>query len=146
MVIREATIWDVHKIVPLWTEMHKTLEIPFVRLDDREKERFYVNLLAQIKRDGAFVAVAVEDDEIIGFVHGSITYRSYGISEPIALCEGAYINPKGGGMKLIEAFESWADSTGTRHIMFESTFNERLPKIWSRRGYKAVQIMYHRED
>jgi len=144
-MIREATIWDAQDIVGLWVKMQKELNLPFVRLDEREEKRFFLNIIAQIEMSDGFVAVS-DNGEINGFINGKIIYRDYGISEPIATCEGAYIEPRGDGMELIKAFEEWAEVSGVRHIMFETAFDKRLPKIWGRRGYKAVQITYHRED
>jgi hypothetical protein len=144
-MIREASIWDAHKIVPLWVKMNEELGLPFIRLDEREQERFYLTLITLIAREDAFVAVS-DIGHVNGFVYGQMTFLDYGLSEPVAKCEGMYIEPRGEGMEFVKAFEDWAEACGTRHIMFESIYQERLAKIWGRRGYKTVQIVYHRED
>jgi hypothetical protein len=144
-MIRSATIWDAHKIVPLWVKMHESLGLPFVRLDEREKERFYLNIIAQIERDDCFVAVSEVDGEINGFVHARIEFKDYGISEPISKWEGIYIEPRGGGMEFVKHLEDWTEFKGVKHIMFETVFDKYLSERWDKRGYRPVQIVYHRE-
>jgi hypothetical protein len=145
-MIRKAEILDAHKIVPLWVKLQESTNLPFVRTDIREQERFYLNIINQIAKSDSFVAVSEVDGEINGFIHGRVVYKDYGNSEPILMCDGVYIEPRGEGMKLIEAMEEWGEVAGIRHFMGETIYDDRLAKIWARRGYKAVQIVYHRED
>ena len=148
-MIRKATIYDIFKIADMWAWMQNEMDLPHRYADDAEKEKFLYGLTQKIYKPDRVVLVAEEDGKIIGFVMGVARYYEYGTAALVGSCEHLYVYPehrdKGVAFKLLEVLQNNGRAMGCKEIEFITKYDEKLIKIYGRKGYKPVEIVFVKE-
>jgi hypothetical protein len=140
----------------MWVDMVNELDYVGRSADKRETEKFYYSLIVKIANGTNIVLVAIKDENIIGFITGSISECAQGSSDLIAHCDNIYIKPEFRNIaidsprfnpfyKLVNEFEAVVKDKGAKEFMFETIMDLNRLKSWESRGYKAYQIVYRKE-
>lgn len=149
MEYRNATVWDAEKISLMWMAMMDHIQMPFVNATDTEREKFFLDVIVRIKSENGMCMVAEDEGEIVGYIYGYLDGAGFGYSGLIAYGDSIWIDPKyrgkGVGDHLINLFHLWASEVKANMLVLETVFNERLHKIWERKGYKPIQTKYAME-
>ena len=146
VTLRKANIWDAVKISELWQQM--TDEVPYLKSNNPDKERFYLQLLVRIKHPHHCIIVAESAGEIIGFITGYLTNAEYS-DKVIGFCDNAFCDPRYRGhnvyFKMIDELYSEGVRAGAKEMDFQFRYDPNLVKVWQRKGYEPSFIVYSRE-
>jgi len=145
MEIRRATLWDAIKIAKLWEQQIEEKPLFLFKSNDKELERFYINIQFKIKTE--VVCVAEEKEEIVGYISGKTYNRKYGSSHLIGLCENLYVIPKyrnfEASSKLMNTAVELLKQKGVEEIQFITLPELRTYRAMrERQGYKPVFAIY----
>ena len=148
-MIRQATIWDTNRISKLWGKLLDEVKIDGKSGNIKEQERFYIHLLARIKKDDSCVIVTEIDGEVVGFASTDYHYAKYGSENLIGLCDNIYIEKEYRNKNLMNPMIDWmityGKSYGMKEMQFETVYNPSLIKFWERKGFKPTQVTYYQE-
>jgi GNAT superfamily N-acetyltransferase len=149
MNIELATAKDIPEMVRLGSLMHK--ESAYAAFDF-DFNKVANNFKFWVSSPDYFVAVAKDEDgNLIGGYCGYVTEYFFG-KDLIACDLGLFIDPdRRGGMtavRLIKAFEDWAQSKGAKEVCPGTTTMvapERTSRLYERLGYKVVGSIFKKE-
>lgn len=144
LVIRKATINDLHKVQALNLELfkkeHKEYD-PLLNLEwtlGKEGTKYYKD---RIKKDDGCVLVAEVDGEIIGYLCGGmVKVEAYRKMPLVAELENTLVlekfRSKGIGQKLFNGFLEWCTNMHVGKIRVEaSAQNERAIKFYRKNSF-----------
>ena len=150
MEIRTATIRDVDKVIELSSQLcineHKyydnTVDINFAQ----NNQKFFKDC---ISNEDFLTLVAVIEDNIVGFLIGSISetevYRNF---DKIAEIYSMLVNPeyrsKGIGNKLVKNFLQWSKDRVKRAKVVVSAPNKRGIEFYRKAGFNEHEIVLER--
>jgi GNAT superfamily N-acetyltransferase len=149
MNIRPATIWDAQYITEMWVKLMEETKLPFRNTSKEEQERYLLHLIVDIKNPYSVVLVVEDKKRLIGYI-SSISYRpDYGSSNLIGKCEAVYVEKEYRGKDiinhLIEQSINKFREIDVKDFEFQTVYDERLAKIWEKKGFKPYQITYVKE-
>jgi GNAT superfamily N-acetyltransferase len=148
-MIRQATIWDAEKIARLWGKLIEEVNIEGKDGSEKEQEKFFIHLLARIKKDDSCVLVIEIDNEIVGFATIDYFYCKYGSENMIGLCDNIYIEKEHRNKNLMTPMIDWmityGKSYGMTEVQFETVYDPSLIKVWKKKGFKPIQVKYQME-
>lgn len=148
-MIRRANIYDLFKVADMWAAMQNEVDLPTRSGDDAEKEKFIFSLASKINRPDRVILVAEDEGEIIGFIMGVARYYEYATSNLVGTCEHLYVYPehrnKDIAFKLVTTLENIGKAMGCKEIEFITKFDDKLIKIYERKGFKPVEIVFSKE-
>ena len=150
MEIRKATIQDVDKVIELSTQLcineHKyydnTVDADFAQ----NNQKFFTD---SISNDDYLTLVAVIEDNIVGFLIGSISeteeYRNFDeIAEIYSMLVNPDIRSQGTGNKLVKNFLQWSKDRVKRAKVVVSAPNKRGIEFYKKAGFIEHEIVLER--
>lgn len=149
MKIERASVEDVPELVRLSSLMHAESSYSKFNFDlNKISNNFYF----WVSSPEYFVAVAKDDcGSIVGGYCGYVTEYIFG-KDLIACDLGLFVEPsRRGGMtavKLIKAFEDWAQSKGAKEVCPGTTTMvapERTSRLYEHLGYSVVGSIFKKE-
>lgn len=149
MKIERASVEDVPELVRLSSLMHAESSYSKFNFDlNKISNNFYF----WVSSPEYFVAVAKDDcGSIVGGYCGYVTEYFFG-KDLIACDLGLFVEPsRRGGMtavKLIKAFEDWAQSKGAKEVCPGTTTMvapERTSRLYEHLGYSVVGSIFKKE-
>lgn len=147
--IREANVWDAYRITELWSKMQEEIKPINREYSIREQEIFLLSLFVKIKNGWHSVVVAERDGTIIGFITTSLRYYELAPDRLVGVCDNLYILPEHRGGKtsdrLLEYVINYGKSYKMKEMEFITVYDERLVKIWQRKGFRPAQVTYMKE-
>ena len=147
--IRMATVWDAKIITDLWEKEIKEAKFPFMIVDEKEKERFFISIIKKIKDKNFCILVAESKNKIVAFVMGNLKIHEYGNSNIAGCCENIYIKSehrsKGLFKELLDLLILWGKAANMKQMEFLTNVDEKLIKVYKKLGYKPCQIVWIKE-
>jgi len=143
-MIRKLEIEELHKITSLAEEFFSisgitgNFDIPF----------FIKNWEFFLSSGMGSIFVLDGDEGIIGGI-GCIKVPDIITGKPVASEMFWYVKDgrRGDGLKLFDEFEKWADDQGCsikRMVHLSNVMPDELKRLYSRRGYREVEIAYEK--
>jgi ribosomal protein S18 acetylase RimI-like enzyme len=151
--IRQASLSDVPKIIPLWKELfhfHEHMDRSFEVVPDAE-EKFIPFLKSVIELQDenkavVFVAESPSDNKIIGYILGMtgknppiFTIQDYGYITDMCVTRGS--RQQGVGKKLVEEVKNWFYSQGINRIQLHAASDNPVSlAFWKKMGFKTYMV------
>jgi N-acetylglutamate synthase-like GNAT family acetyltransferase len=131
MLIRQATLTDIDKIMILANKMAK--DTVFTSVDRSRIEKLLT--LPTV------LSLVAESKEIIGFICGSLNEQFF-TKQKFASDMALYVEPEHRGSsaayRLVKAFEKWANEQGASHIWLGQSVGQNIDEtkdFYNRLGY-----------
>ena len=147
---------DLDEVLLLWLDLMRTGEQadPRYRLSPHAAERARAHMRAAwlIRRPFPGCLVAVLDDQIIGFVSGTIASPSPVLELPESLSvSDLYVRPShrraGIARRLVEAYLELGRRAGLHHFQLATLHvDERAQAFWRALDFHPVMVTLRRED
>lgn len=151
IIVRDAIESDTDEIISLWRQLmdfHIKIDEGFALNDDAESV-FREFLMGNIKSENAIVSVAVNNDEIIGYMMGLITDRPpvFKIKQCGTImdaCISKNYRHQGIGAKLFKSMKDWFYEVGMERIELQASVGNKISNpFWKSLGFKAVLTTYY---
>ena len=118
-------------------------------LKEFDIERFSRTWRTLIESDIGVIYAVFDGDNPVGAI-GGIRYPDPNSGHMIAAEFFWFVSPehRGTGMELYHLFERWAQESGCKYIQMvhlTDSMETRLPVIYKRLGYEAVETRYQKE-
>lgn len=148
ITIRIGTIEDIKKIQDLHTELFKyedeILKLYNTEYDKSEDSQKYFTSRLSNKKNGR-VFVAIEDEQVIGYLCAGIGKEEYREVHPYAEIESLFVSEsyrgKSVGKLLMDEFKSWAKENGVKRLKVEVVHtNEKSLKYYLRENFKPTYL------
>jgi len=148
LIIRPATEEDAKAVVKLWREMadlHQKIEPLVWSLQpgaNNLAERYFTDCR---NREDHVCLMAVEQEEVIGFLHAVISDRPPVLlftttGAVIECCVTAAKRHQGVGRQLVAEAIKWFKERGINHFEVSYAFgNPRAEAFWTGQGFKPYQ-------
>jgi len=105
MIVRKAKLRDIPQIVDMWVKLYKERDMTFHITDEDNQERCFYMLTQAITVDKAYVFVAEEEVNLVGYASGMIINYPYGFPTACSVHD-IYIDPahrNGRALKMLMA-------------------------------------------
>ena len=148
MTIRKATNSDVKKINFFLTELiHDEKKYDKNINEGCIVQHYYEQV---IDRDNACVLVAMDGEEIVGYLYGYILDSGDAYIDSIAELDAMYVNEnsrrQGIGQMLISAFEDWAKKEKVKYIQLKvCDENAKAVSLYNKNHYNSIKTIMIKE-
>ena len=144
-MIRQLTIDDLELILPLGLVFSKEAQYPggFV------PEIFIRNWKGHLENGFGVIFGMFKDEQLVGIL-GGFDYSDPNNDDLVAMETFWYVakEHRGGGIKLLDAFEAWAKERGAKRVVMAYVFTsmpEVVKSIYEKRGYGPLEMHYSKE-
>lgn len=116
---------------------------PLLQVHDEVEERLRKRLMEELNNRDALIAVAEDEDKVVGAVRVRLETREFYVPEKMAIIEEIYVMPafrrKGIGEKLVDYVTSELAKRGARSIMARfPAKNVIAVSFYTKRGFREI--------
>lgn len=139
-MIKQLNIDELNLVLPLGIAFSREAQYPggFV------PEIFIRNWRIYIESGIGVILGMFTDDQLVGIL-GGFTYNDPNNDDLVAMEAFWYVmkEHRGGGAKLLDAFEAWGKERGAKRITMAYVFTsmpEAVQRIYEKRGYRPLEL------